>query len=172
MHGTNKLKYFVATHRISERKSMSRFMFDTNVFCKILKMQVPTSLLTKGHQYFVTHVQKDELNNAPQRIRGKLLSVFQVIPQEAIPTESAVVDVSRVDGAKIGDSVLYNSMLQELNRAKPKEHDHNIKDALIAETAIKNGIVLVTDDKALQDSARKHEGTVMPFDAFSRAIAP
>ena len=151
---------------------MSRFMFDTNVFGKILKMQVPTSLLTSEHQYFVTHVQKDELNNAPQSIRAKLLSVFQVVPQQAIPTESAVVGVSRIDGAKIGDPGLYDSMLQELDRRKPREHGNNIKDALIAETAIENGIVLVTDDKALQDSARNHGGTVMPFDAFSKAIKP
>lgn len=113
---------------------MSRFMFDTNVFGKILKMQVPTSVLTREHQYFVTHVQKDELSNAPQPIRGKLLSVFHVVPQQAIPTSSAVVSVSRIDGARIGDPGLYDSMLQELDHRKPQQHINNIKDALIAET--------------------------------------
>jgi predicted nucleic acid-binding protein len=145
-------------------------MFDTNVFGKILRMQVPHNLLTDKHEYFVTHIQNDELNAAPQEIRKRLLTVFQVIPQQSIPTETAIFDISRFDMAKLGDAELYTLILRELDIKKSLAHENNIKDALIGETAIKNKIVLVTNDKALLDSVKGHAGTVMTFDAFQKAI--
>ncbi len=149
---------------------MPRFMFDTNVFGKILLIQVPHSLLTDKHEYFVTHIQNDELNAAPQRVKNRLLTVFQVIPQQLIPTEAAIIGISRIDMAKIGDGGLYNLILSELGNRKPLEPENNRKDALIGETAIKNEIILVTDDKALLDSVEGHGGKVMSFDTFQKVI--
>lgn len=96
-------------------------MFDTNVFGKILRIQVSQSLLTDKHEYFVTHIQNDELNAAPLKVKNKLLTVFQDIPQQLIPTETAIIDVSRIGMAKIGHGELYNLILSELAR---KNHVH------------------------------------------------
>jgi rRNA-processing protein FCF1 len=126
--------------------------------------------LTEGHEYFITHIQHDELNAAPQGIKKRLLTVFQIIPQQFIPTETVVLDISRFDMAKLGDAELYSLILKELDTKKSLEHENNIKDALIGETAIKNKIVLVTDDKALLGSVEAHDGKVMSFDAFQKAI--
>ncbi len=153
-----------------EDRAMSRFMFDTNVFGKILRMQVPHNLLTDKHEYFITHIQNDELNAAPQGIKNRLLTVFQVIPQQAISTETAIVNISRVGAAKVGDAELYNLLLSELGKTKPLEPENNAKDALLGETAIKNKIVLVTDDKALQGSVARHGGRAMSFDTFQKGI--
>jgi hypothetical protein len=133
-------------------------------------MQVPNSLFTDKHEYFVTHIQNDELNAAPLWIKRKLLTVFQVIPQQSIPTETTVLGTSRLGGSKLGDAKLYESILRELDDKKPLEHEHNIKDALIGETAIENKIVLVTDDKWLLGSVKGHGGTAMSFDVFQKSI--
>jgi hypothetical protein len=161
-------------------------MFDTNVFGKILKNQMSQSLLTNKHEYFVTHIQNDELNAAPLGVKNKLLTVFQGIPQQLIPTETAIIgdseiafidgsetviiDGSRIGMAKIGDGQLYNLILSELSKKKPCASKNNRKDALIGETAIKNEIILVTEDRALLDSAKRHGGRVMSFDTFQKVI--
>jgi predicted nucleic acid-binding protein len=146
-------------------------MFDTNAFGKILKMKSPYDLLAVKHEYFVTHVQRDELDaTTDDRTRSQLLTVFRTIPQSAIPTESAVFDFSRFDMAKFGDGLVYSHLLKELNKRKPMEHENNIKDALIAETAAKNGILLVTDDKALREVVLKMGGLAIDFSAYEQII--
>jgi hypothetical protein len=150
--------------------TMARFMFDTNIFGKIKRMQMPHSLLTDKHEYFITHIQNDELNGASSRIKNILLAVFQVIPQHPIPTETTVLGFYRLGHSKLGDAKLYELILGELNVKKPCEPDHNIRDALIGETAIMNKTILVTDDKALLDSVERHGGRAMSFDSFQKAI--
>ncbi len=63
---------------VSENRIRARFLFDTNVFGKILKIQVSQSLLTDKHECFVTHIQNDELNAAPLKVKNKLLTVFKI----------------------------------------------------------------------------------------------
>jgi hypothetical protein len=66
-----------------------------------------------------------------------------------VPTESAVWGISRWGGAKWGveDGIL-TGMRQELD-AINKRKQNNAQDALIAETAIRNGFILVTSDSDL-----------------------
>jgi hypothetical protein len=72
-------------------------MFDTNIFGKILKMKSPCDLLIGKYEYFVTHVQRDELEaTTSERIRNQLLTVFHGVPQNAIPTESTILGFSRL----------------------------------------------------------------------------
>jgi predicted nucleic acid-binding protein len=142
-------------------------MFDTNIFDKILKIP---NLLTDKHEYFITHIQNDELDAAPPEIKKKWLNVFQIIPHQLIPTETAIIDVSRIGMAKIGHGELYNLILSELGKKKPCASKNNRKDALIGETAIKNEIILVTEDRALRDSVKRHGGRVMSFDIFQKVI--
>jgi predicted nucleic acid-binding protein len=129
---------------------MPKYMFDTNIFGQILKkMPEPERMLKSPNEFFVTHIQRDELNASPDWIKEKLLTVFQVVPQQNIATTSVIVGFSRVGGAKIGNGAVYESILVQLDKVKPMEQDNNIKDALIGETAVKNEIVLITNDKAL-----------------------
>jgi hypothetical protein len=99
-----------------------------------------------------------------------LLTIFHTIPQRAIPTESAVIGFSKIDMAKFADGLVYSHVLNELNKRRPVEHEKNIKDALIAETATSNGILLVTDDKALLETVLKMGGLAIDFSAYEQII--
>jgi predicted nucleic acid-binding protein len=150
---------------------LTRFMFDTNIFGKILKMNSPSILLACKHQYFITHVQKDELeklNN--ERIRDRLMSAFRLVPQTLLSMESAIADISRADMAKVGDSLVYTHIFEELSKRKPQQQEDNSKDALIAETALKNGFVLVTNNKALKEVVLKIGGFAIDFSVYGQII--
>ena len=79
-----------------------KYMFDTNIFNKILdnkKNKYPDLDLSnlKG-LYCITHIQKDELETtANEDRRRSLLEVFSLIRQDKMPTESAVWGVSKFD---------------------------------------------------------------------------
>jgi rRNA-processing protein FCF1 len=146
-------------------------MFDTNIFGKILRMNLPSTLLIEKHQYFITHIQKDELETlGNERIRNQLMSAFHLVPQTLLSTESVIAGISRAGMAKVGDSLVYTHIFEELNKRKPEQRENNSKDALIAETALKNGFVLVTNDKALKEVVLKIGGFAIDFSAYEQIV--
>jgi predicted nucleic acid-binding protein len=70
---------------------------------------------------------------------------------ESLLTSSAVADISVADGACASDGKLFEAMRDELNKIKPKRN--NTQDTLIAETAIVNGLTLLTGDRNLREVA-------------------
>jgi predicted nucleic acid-binding protein len=124
---------------------MNELMFDTNIFNKILDGKIEPSKLNDKICY-VTHVQFDEIQATKDKDRRlKLEEVFSRVLSELLPTESFILDVSRLDEARLGAGVTYEQLFQrlnELNKSKP----NNVQDALIGETALNNGITLVTED--------------------------
>ena len=146
---------------------MKHYMFDTNIFNQILDSGFDMTLLTSEARYFVSHIQFDEIQKTRDlERREQLLSVFERIPQERIPTESAVWDVSRWDEAKWSSgSSPYNEILNRLNK-RNRDKPNNVQDALIAETAIENGIALVTRDSDLLAVVRGSKGDVLSFNEF------
>ena len=170
---------------------MNNYMFDTNIFNRIIDGNVSVASFKKDNKYYVTHIQVDELNDTKNRTRrSSLLQIFQTINNIKITTESAVFDISKFDEAKfsdedtircteslvlgvsrlgmskLSDGNFYNSILNELTKAKPKEKDNNIKDALIGETSIKNNFTLVTADTALYDIVKSFGGSVLNWNEF------
>ncbi len=141
------------------------FMFDTNIFNDILDQKIPIESLPGNFSYFVTHIQRDEIKNTsdPKR-KQQLMKVFEDIKQNKIPTSSAVWDVSRWGESKWSDGKLYEKILNDLNEIKKK--DNNIQDVLIGETAIKNGLILVTNDKALAEAVKKNSGEAITLNDF------
>ena len=155
-----------------------RVMFDTNIFNRIVERRFDLNDLPEGVEAYVTHVQRDELEATPDDFREKrieLLKLFSGIFQERLPAESAVVGVSRVRECRVGgnfipaESVvwdvsrwgeskwssecesLYDQILNKLKKcdSNPNKVQSHIRDALISETAIKNGITLITEDQNL-----------------------
>ena len=145
---------------------MNGYMFDTNIFNRILDGQVEIDSWADKAQFFVTHIQWDELNATRNLSRkGKLIRVFQTIAPSNVPTESSVLDVSRLDMAKLGvEDNLYEKVKRDLDAMKRKPN--NCQDALIAETAIMNGFTLVTDDKDLLQVTQSHAGAAKSFSGF------
>jgi len=133
-----------------------KYVVDTNVFNKLLDGKLELTSLPSDGEFVATHIQVDEINNTsnPER-RSRLQSQFASVAPTMEPTESMVLDVSRWDSCKWGDGVtlsVIKSDLDALNGSKA----NNIHDALIAEVALKNGFVLLTCDRDLDEVARKH----------------
>ena len=152
---------------------MSSYMFDTNIFNHILEGMAGLTGFVDRAKFYATHVQIDELkktSNEGKRIA--LLRIFEEVTNGRVPTESFVLGASRLDEAKLGGEQLVptesavwgvsrygqckytasdnlyeplKSKLDAANKAQP----NNVQDALIGETAIKNGFTLVTHDRDL-----------------------
>jgi predicted nucleic acid-binding protein len=161
---------------------MQSYMFDTNVFNHILDGMADLSGFVGRAKFYATHVQIDELQKtADEQRKTALLRVFEVVTNVKIPTESFVLNASRLDEAKLGgeqpvptESAVWGvskwgqckwtpsdnlyqpikSKLDQLNKSKA----NNVEDALMAETAIKNGFTLVTHDGDLYKVATEFGG--------------
>ena len=153
--------------------ALPRFMFDTNVFNRILDGVIPVTTLTGRVEANVTHIQRDELDRTknPER-REALAKVFGEVVAGALPTGSFVLGVSRLGEARLGgervvptasgiygvsnygqarysaNDNLYAALRSRLDSVNGQK-SNNVQDALIAETSIKEGHVLVTDDTDL-----------------------
>ncbi len=139
-------------------------MFDTVAFNRVVEYDVFDSLYNKKLFVYATHAQRDEINNTQDlEKKSQLLRVFCEIPK-IISTESAVWDWSKWNEAKWTSDDLYENFKAELDRRKKK--CNNVYDALIADTSIKNGFTLVTDDKNLCDVTRKFGGNCVSFVDF------
>lgn len=123
------------------------WMFDSNVFDDLIDGKLDISGLPTGIRIFITHIQSDELNRCPEsERRQKLQGAVVEVSEAELPTESFVLGVSRLNSARLSDGGLF----EELRGSSLK----NTNDALIAETAIKEGLILVTNDKELMGRVR------------------
>lgn len=125
-------------------------MFDTNIFNCVLDGVVEPTKFHEQAKFYASHVQLDELKaTSNTQRRQELIAVFEeVVENNKVPTESFVLDVSWLDEAKLGDADennLYSKIKAELDK-RNKNKPNNIQDALIAETAIKKQITLITED--------------------------
>lgn len=147
-------------------------MFDTNIFNHVLDGGIDFARFVGKARFFATHVQFDELNRTRNEgRRTSLLGIFEKVPQETVPTETFVLDKSKLGGAKLGEGNLYEKIKDELDRLN-KGKPNNIDDALIAETAIKNQFTLVTDDGDLSRVAKQNGGSCTTLKEFLIAIKP
>jgi predicted nucleic acid-binding protein len=131
---------------------MKGMMFDTNIFNHIIDRSISIDKLDETHgPVYVTHIQYDELQNTKDMKRKeKLQCIFTNIVEtgDSLMTESAVYDVSRYDAARYsGQDGIYSAIRGRLDELNTKPN--NIQDALIAETAIMNDLLFVTDDQYL-----------------------
>ena len=178
-------------------------MLDTNVFNEFVNGAYNLSELTFDRPVFATHVQRDELGNTvnPDR-RVQLMMAFRRIIDDVAPTESFVLDTSKLDQARIGqagelptESAVWgisqwgqskwgqpDSLLSKLrarlnqktdssigksrNRKVKEARVNDVRDALIAETAIRNHLILVTNDIRLQSAVGELGGQWCRFDDF------
>lgn len=167
-------------------------MLDTNVFNHVLDGKVEITALASKN-LVATHVQRDELANTKDEARrNALLKIFnELTPEQAVtssavagisvaggaaasgngvvPTESAVWGISRWEQAKWGlQDDIFAGMRAELD-AFNKRKGNNAHDILIAETAIRNGWILVTSDTDLFAVVTKYGGACANLFALSAA---
>jgi predicted nucleic acid-binding protein len=160
-------------------------MLDTNVFNDIHSGKIPLALFA-GKRLLSTGIQEDELRNTKnQEKRDGLLAVFERVGPVVTLCASFALDI---EGAGFGQAYWNDGTgnvekmrdrLRELDGGN-KRHTHlteeelrlnQERDILIAETAIKNGAVLVTGDKNLRRVVEEFGGRAVDFVEFaSRAV--
>jgi len=132
------------------------YVVDTNIINWLVDGRLQLNDLPRDEAFTATHVQRDELmKTKDEQRRAQLLTKFESTVQVEMPTESVVLDISRVGLAKLSDGRLYDSLrngLDALNGGK----SNNGYDALIAEVAIENSWVLLTADSDLAKVAEQH----------------
>jgi predicted nucleic acid-binding protein len=131
-----------------------RYMLDTTVFNSVLDGKL--SMEGIAHLFLLTTgVQRGELRRTPDPVRrADLLAVFDQVDADVTPASSFAFDIEGAgfDEAHFNDGTgNYEEMLDRLRELDRKLRPINQeRDILIAETAIKNGATLVSNDPRLR----------------------
>jgi rRNA-processing protein FCF1 len=161
-----KKDYFTGRERIIEKKVKTKVIFDTNIYDLIADGTLNINLLSvkkEGFEFYITHIQIDEINKCPDEDRRARLSLFVTkLSPIVIPTESFVLDKSRLGEARLGDG----KILEEIR----KENIEHTEDALIGETAIKNDLLLVTHDSRFKNKVNSLGGRAIDFEEFGESL--
>jgi predicted nucleic acid-binding protein len=143
----------------------TKYVVDTSVFNWVTDSLITRDQLPSDGGFAITHIQVDEINQTKDGERRARLALTQAcLYCRLLPTETLVLDVSRIDHAKLGDGRLFSSLKAELDILNGKKRN-NARDALIAEVAIANGYTLLTADADLRSASEQHGGKVIFFSA-------
>ena len=140
-----------------------KYVVDTNIINWLIDGKIDRAALPGDGEFVATHIQIDEINRtSDEDRRARLFLTLTSTIRELLPTETTVLDISRLDWCKLGDGVIYTSIKNQLD-ARNGGRRGNIHDALIAEVAIVNEFTLLTADADLAEIAKNHKGTVRHF---------
>ncbi len=145
--------------------SSNKFLLDTNILDDIESGKVDIEVILKAHkqgsQFFITHIQVDEVNKMKDvEKRGKLFFVLSTLPSQLRETDSVVLGVSRWDYSKWGTGEVMERLRVGKTDAK------SAKDALIGETAVNNNLTLITNDRKLMNRVRREGCSVLTGEEF------
>lgn len=122
-------------------------MFDTNAYNHPLDSDQGIGALPAAG-YYCTFQQFDELLATPLDSRKEeLLAMFLRLEPIELPVETFILGNARLDKTKVGDGKVFFQIKTFLDGCKKEKN--NLQDALIAETAAVNSLILVTDDDCL-----------------------
>lgn len=145
-----------------------RYIFDTCVFNRIIDGKINCKLIEDNVnsgfiKVYITHIQNDEIQNCKNDERRKKLSLiaFKLKPT-VLATESFILGKSRLGYSRLGDGDIYNKINTDSNS--------HANDALIGETAIKNNLTLVSDDKRLVSKVLINNGKAIFVKEFIRIL--
>jgi predicted nucleic acid-binding protein len=137
-----------------------KYVIDTNIINWLIDDRIDRTRLPADGEFVATHIQIDEINRTSDADRrARLILALTSTIRELLPTETTILEVSRLDWCKLGDGVLYTSVKNELD-AENGGRRGNIQDALIAEVAVMNGFTLLTADTDLAEVTKHHNGMV------------
>jgi predicted nucleic acid-binding protein len=137
-------------------------ILDSNVFDELLTGKLDMKFLVESKfEIYITHIQVDELNECSDKEkRAKLFNFLTEVRPKKLQTESFVVGKSRIGFAKIGDGNLIEKLrMNNMNKTN---------DALIGETAIKNNLTLITNDKNFKNKVLELGGQALTVDELMK----
>lgn len=162
-------EYLLIEATNNQQKIKEKYMLDSNVFDDIVSGKLKFELILKYQEktdmnIYLTHIQNDEIQSCKDEEKRKKLTLFVLkVRPIIIPTETLVVGTSRLGEAKLGNGDVFTKIKGE-----------NIKhtgDALIGETAIKNNLILVTNDKILKSKVENEGGLSLFVDNFINRLS-
>ncbi len=124
-----------------------KLMFDSMVFDVLIDssgaLEAFRAASDAGRvQAFTTHVQEDQLADAPEGKQAR----FAEVPRTCVPSSVFIVGVSRLGQARLGRGAVYS---------KVRTDQGHFEDAIIGETAVSEEMVLITDDRRLTRRLRE-----------------
>jgi len=130
-----------------------KYVVDTCIINKLVDGLLEPEVLPSNGEFVASHVQIDELNKTKDRERrDRLFLKFATTVKEVVPTETAVIGISRIGHCKISNGNLYIKLKTELDSVNGGKANNSM-DALIAEIAVKNNYTLLTADHDLHQVA-------------------
>jgi rRNA-processing protein FCF1 len=130
-------------------------LVDTNAINDIADGRMDLEALS-SFRCFMTTIQYEEICHTPDLIRrNQLLAAVRSTGLELIQTGVYVPKYSQIKYSKIGMGVLYQLAVQALEKDQgpstaKRKHKSNVRDAILAETAIEEAMILVSNDSALR----------------------
>ena len=156
-----KIEVFVESYK---QKDKLKFILDSNIFDEIVagNLKIDDFVMFKNKEnaeFYITHIQVDEINKClDTEKRAKLFLFMTKISPIIVPTESAVLGISRIGEAKYSKG----DLLEKLRKGNIK----HTKDALIGETAIKEKLILITNDRTLRTRVNLNGGKAFNLEEF------
>jgi hypothetical protein len=151
------------------------YMLDTNVFNAAADGQIPVETFV-GRKMLATNVQVAEVSaTRSDERRARLLDTFTKLDPASVPASSMVWGLAGAgwDQANWNDrSGAFEKMLVRLKeldaqaKKKPSDPRNQLGDIVIAETALKLGATLVTDDANLRQTLIESGGRAISRAAF------
>lgn len=137
-------------------------MFDTNIFDRLSEFYEELKASTDHYEYYVTTVQVEELCEIPDskiEIRKKNILRLADLRAKLVPISLIILNGrAKFDFAKFGDGEVYKNVLNE--------NKSNTDDAIIADTSVSEGCVLITEDKKLYQKMKEKNYNVLNLEEF------
>lgn len=119
----------------------------------------------KGFNFFITHIQSDEISKCKnEEKRAKLTLFLTKLSPKIVETESLVMDLSRLDYAKMGAGDIMRKITGDTKDLR------KYKDGLIGETALAKNYILLTNDTILSKKIKKIGGNSISSEEFKNLI--
>jgi predicted nucleic acid-binding protein len=139
-------------------------MLDSNAFDHVIadraRILALRSAADAGRvEVVVTHIQEDELADAPLDKRD----LYAQVPRRQVNTSAFIVGLSRLGMAELGSRQIYDAV------RTPQKH---FEDGLIADTAKHLGAILVTGDDRLFKRAQAEDVVVWDFGRLDAELGP
>lgn len=140
---------------------MEKILLDNNAIDFLFQNEEIFIKAKKNYQFFVSASVVEELANIPDEKKEKRIKLFISLCKletTFLNDSCCIVGFARFGVSNLGEGKVYKEIL--------KESKGNVRDAILADTAVSNGCVLLTDDKGLSERMRKHGYKVVNFEEF------
>lgn len=160
--GSKVLREYLLIESNKPKKRRQKIIFDSNIYDLVADGSLDINIFSdkkENFEFYITHIQIDEINKCPDEDKRARLFLFMTkVSPIVIPTESIILGTSRFGEAKFGDG----KIIEEIR----KENIRHTEDALIGEVAIKQNIILVSEDIRLCKKVNQLNGEALSLKKF------